>query len=96
MPLALIQSEAFDRFLATVRERFDHVIVDAPPLQGFPESLVLSRKVDGVVLVVESGKTRKRTALWAKQQVVDAGGTLLGVVLNKRKYYIPNWLYRLI
>ena len=93
-PLTLFQSEAFDQFLQTVRERFDHVVIDCPPLQGFPESIVLSRKADGVILVVEAGRTRRRAGLWAKQQIEDAGGKILGVVLNKRKFYIPNWLYR--
>ena len=96
MPLALFQSEAFDTFLRTARERFKYVIVDTPPLQHCPESLVLSQKADGVILVVESEKTRKRSALWAKQQIENVGGKLLGVVLNKRKYYIPNWLYKRI
>ena len=94
VPLSLFQSDAFDQFLATVKERFNHVVIDAPPLQGFPESIVLSRKADGVILVVEAGQTRKREGLWAKQQIQDAGGKILGVVLNKRKFYIPNWLYR--
>lgn len=96
MPLSLFQSAAFDDFLKSVRQRFQYVVVDAPPLQGFPESLVLSRKADGVILVVESEKTRKRTALWAKRQIEAAGGKLLGVVLNKRKYNIPDWLYKRI
>lgn len=93
MPLALFQSDAFDQFLQAARNRFDCVVIDAPPLQGHPESLVLSRKADGVVLVIESGATRKQTALWAKQQIEGAGGNLMGVVLNKRRYYIPRWLY---
>jgi protein-tyrosine kinase len=93
-PLTLFQSDSFDQFLQTVRKRFDHVIIDAPPLTGFPESIVLSRKADGVILVVDSGRTRRRAGLWAKQQIEDAGGKILGVVLNKRKFYIPNWLYR--
>jgi protein-tyrosine kinase len=96
MPLSLFQSAAFDDFLKSVRQRFQHIVIDAPPLQGFPESLVLSRKADGVILVVESERTRKRTALWAKRQIEAAGGKLLGVVLNKRKYNIPNWLYKRI
>jgi len=96
MPLSLFQSQAFDEFLRTARERFQYVVVDAPSLQGCPESLVLSRKADGVIFVIESEQTRKRTAIWAKQQIEDSGGKLLGVVLNKRKYRIPSWLYKRI
>ena len=54
----------------------------------------LFAKVDGVVLVLESGKTRQQVSLEAKKQLEEAGGTILGVVLNKRKYYIPDWIYR--
>jgi len=95
-PFALFESEAFDGFLRSARGRFKYVVVDAPPLQGNPVSLVLSRKADGVILVIESEKTRKRSALWAKQQIEGVGGKLLGVVLNKRKHYIPDWLYKRI
>jgi len=95
-PLALFQSKAFAQVLTMVSERFDYVILDAPPLQGFSEGLVLSGKVDGVILVIEAGKTRERDAIWAKKRIEEVGGKLLGVVLNKRKFYIPEWIYRRI
>lgn len=95
-PSLLFQNVAFEEFLQLARERFDYIVFDAPPLQGHPESLVLSRWADAVVLVVESEKTRKGRALWAKQQVEAAGGNLLGVVLNKRRFHIPEWIYRML
>lgn len=94
MPLSIFQSEAFDQFLGKVREFFDYVIIDAPPLAGYPETVLLSRKADGVILVIESEKTRKQSALFAKKQIETAGGKLLGVVLNRRKYRVPHWLYK--
>jgi Mrp family chromosome partitioning ATPase len=93
---SVLQSQAFDEFLARARERFEHVVIDAPPLQHHPESLMLCRKADGVVLVVQAGRTRKQTALWAKRQIENARGNLTGVVLNRRRYYIPRWLYKLL
>jgi capsular exopolysaccharide synthesis family protein len=93
-PVNLFESSRFDQFLKTVRERFDYVILDAPPAPAFSESRVLSAKVDGVVLVLESGKTRRQVALRAKKELEEAGGKLLGVVINKRRYYIPKWIYK--
>jgi protein-tyrosine kinase len=90
----LFDSSRFDRLLQGVREKFDYVILDGPPVPAFPECLVLCAKVDGVVLVLESGKTRRQVALRARKQVEEVGGKMLGVVLNKRKYYIPEWIYR--
>ena len=93
-PVSLFESQRFWEFLKTMRTEFDYVVLDGPPLPSFSESKVICNKVDGVVMVVESGKTRKQVALRAKRDIEQAGGTVLGVVLNKRKYHIPKWIYR--
>jgi len=93
-PVGLFESSRFCEFLKTMRERFDYVILDAPPVRRFPECRVVCAKVDGVVLVLEAGKTRRQVALRAKKQLEEAGGKLLGQVLNKKKYYIPEWIYK--
>ena len=94
VPLSLFESSRFDRFLATIGDDFDYVILDAPPVPKFPECRVLCPKVDGVILVVEAGITRRHVALMAKKKIEQAGGTLLGIVINRRKHYIPDWIYR--
>lgn len=93
-PVSLFESQRFSEFLKTMRTEFDYVVLDGPPLPSFSESKVICNKVDGVVIVIESGKTRKQVALRAKKYIEQAGGTVLGVVLNKRKYHIPKWIYR--
>ena len=54
----------------------------------------MSKKVDGVILVVESGRTRRPTAIKAKKELEQAGAKIIGVILNRRKYYIPEWIYK--
>jgi capsular exopolysaccharide synthesis family protein len=93
-PVGLFESERFDLFLESAREEFDYVILDSAPLPNFAEARVLCEKVDGVVLVIESGKLRRQVALRARKELEDAGAHILGVVLNKRKFYIPEWLYK--
>jgi len=93
-PIALLESKRFGQLLKIVREKFDYLIMDGPPVLRFSESRVLATKVDGVVLVIESGKTRHQVALRAKKQIEEAGGQLLGVFLNRKKYYIPDFIYR--
>jgi len=95
-PVILFQSKGFDHFLKRMRDSYEYVILDAPPVLSFAECRVLCTKVDGVVLVIESGKTQRPVALSAKKQLEEAGGKLLGVVLNKKKNYIPEFVYRLI
>jgi len=91
---SLFYTSRFNDFIEAVKMKFDYIIFDAPPVNGSAEAKALASKVDGVVLVIESGKTRSQVALRAKKELEEAGGMLLGVILNKRKYYIPNWIYK--
>jgi capsular exopolysaccharide synthesis family protein len=92
--LSMVDLKRFKEFLATMRDRFDFILLDSPPLNLFSEALTIGSVVDGVMLVVEAGKTRQQTALKAKEELEAAGGKFLGVVLNKREYFIPKWIYR--
>ena len=93
-PVPLLQSNGFNLFLKKMRDSYDYVVLDAPPVHGFAESRVLCAMVDGVVLVIQAGRTRRQVALSAKKQLEEAGGKLLGVVVNRRRYYIPEFIYR--
>ena len=94
VPVGIFESAQFDQLLKAASEDFDYIILDAPPVPKFSECRVLCTKVDGVILVLEAGKTRKQVALKAKKTLEEAGAKVLGVVLNKRKHYIPEWVYR--
>jgi Mrp family chromosome partitioning ATPase len=87
-------SNRFVEFLSKMRRNFDYVILDGPPVISCSESLIIGAKVDGVILILVSGKTRRSVALKAKKEIEGSGGNFLGLVLNKRKYYIPKWIYR--
>ncbi len=88
------QSFLIESLFATLRGRFDVVVVDSPPVHGSSYSLVVARQVDGVVFVVEATRTRWPVAKSAKHTIVNAGGNVVGMVLNKRRTYIPSLLYK--
>ena len=75
---------------------FKLVVVDVPTPTELNGSTYLAGKLDGVVLVIESELSDGRAAVRTKQQLVEANANLLGVVLNKRRKHLPNWLYRLL
>jgi Mrp family chromosome partitioning ATPase len=81
-------------FWEPLRKRFDLIIVDAPPATMFPDGLAIVSQVDGVILVVEAEKTRWQVALSVKENILKSGGNLLGTVFNKRRLYIPEFIYR--
>jgi Mrp family chromosome partitioning ATPase len=92
----LFQSKRFRAFMAQCRRQYDYIVVDGPPLDEAPESIALAANVDGVVLVLDARNTRRRIALRAKERIEQVGGKVLGVALNRRRFYIPGWLYRLL
>jgi Mrp family chromosome partitioning ATPase len=75
---------------------FKLVIVDIPAPSELNGSVYLAGKLDAVVLVVESESSDGRLALETKQRLLDANANLLGVVLNKRRKHVPNWLDNLL
>jgi Mrp family chromosome partitioning ATPase len=77
-----------------MRSRFEYVLLDSAAVGLNPETTVLCDKVDAVVLVVRHGSTRREVVRKSKEMIERAGGRILGVVLNKRKFPIPEFLYR--
>jgi len=82
-PSELLGSAKMDDFLAVAKERFDLVILDASPVLAVTDACVLASKVDGIALVIASGKVRPEIAAKAKDLLMKAKGHILGVVLNR-------------
>ncbi|EMG37129.1 CobQ/CobB/MinD/ParA nucleotide binding domain-containing protein [Desulfocurvibacter africanus PCS] len=89
------QGKAKD-FFDSVRSTFDLVLVDSPAAAESPAGLSLSGLSDGVVLVVEAGRTRWQVADTVANRIRATGGNILGVLLNKRDYPIPQFIYERI
>ena len=89
-----LNSLLIDIFWKKLRQRFDLILVDSPPATTSPDGLAMCSKVDGIILVVEAEKTRWPVAENTKNRILNSGGKILGIVLNKRRYYIPDWIYK--
>ncbi len=82
-PVALLQSETFDRVLREATASFQQVLVDGPALRPIVDGLMLGLKTDGVVLVVSSPNSNGRTVAAALAKLRSVGSiNLLGIVLN--------------
>ena len=91
------QGEEIDTGLNSVdalRVSFDNILIDCRSLKLSSEAAVLGSSVDGVAVVVAAGQTRPNEILNAQRTIEQAGGKFLGFVLNKRRYPVPEWLYR--
>lgn len=81
---------------AKLRERFDLILIDSSSDANISESISISPHVDGVILVIESEKTRRKIVERLKKQIIANGGTIIGIIINKRRYYIPEFLYKML
>jgi len=79
--------------LQLLRKYFNHVLIDCHSVNSPTVLTVMAKLVDGVVVVVSAGQTRREEIQRAEQVVEMAQGKVLGFVLNKRRYPVPGWLY---
>jgi capsular exopolysaccharide synthesis family protein len=81
-PAELIGAERMALGLQLATEHFAYVVFDTPPALAITDALILSPKVDGVILVARSGRTPRKALQRAASQVLAVGGKLLGVLIN--------------
>ena len=81
-PADLLGSRQMDRVIETLAGQADLVLFDAPPVVAVTDAVVLGAKVDGVLLVVSAGKTRREHAEKAKQILEKANVRIIGVTLT--------------
>ena len=82
-PSELLASQNMVDILEELKQHFDYVLVDTPPVMPVTDAAVVSAKVDGTILVIASGAVSPSIAVEAKTRLEQAGAHLLGVVLNK-------------
>lgn len=82
-PVNIIQQNRMESILAEASSIFDHIIIDAPPVAGFADAVLLAAFSDGVLFTVEAGKTRTSVARAALARLRLAGVQLLGGALTK-------------
>jgi protein-tyrosine kinase len=93
-PVEVFESELIDQLLSQLKERFDFIIFDAAPIVQFPDAVALAPKVDSIILVAQAESTSIEDARRAKINLEQAGGRILGVVLNRQRDYTPAFLKR--
>jgi capsular exopolysaccharide synthesis family protein len=92
-PAELLGSNEMRKLLLELSDRFTHVIIDSPPAISFTDASVLSTLVDGVMLVVHGGRSSRAVVRRAKQQLVDVGANIFGIVLNNVKLEAQDYYY---
>ncbi len=102
-PAELLGSDRMTSLLATLSERYDHVIIDSPPVLAVSDPCILAQRVDAALVVMRAGGTGRQSLLDAIERLNDVGGDVLGVVVNALRaqfgygsgyYYYRDGYYR--
>ena len=88
--------EQLTQLIDTLRAGFRFIIADSPPIIQYLDASSISASFDGVIFVVEANRTRVEVADKALARLDSGGANIVGAVLNKREYHIPNFLYRML
>ena len=84
-PAEMLNSNSMSRLIEELREQFDIILIDTPPVLAVTDAQLLASRSDGVLLVVNAGKVKKEMATKAKDNLMRVNARLLGVVLNNVK-----------
>ena len=82
-PTELLESKRFTGMLESMKNVYDYIIIDCPPLGLVIDAAIIGHQSDGAIIVVEAGKTKYRLVQNVKDQLDNSGVSVLGVVLNK-------------
>jgi len=92
----LLSLDKLKNLLDNSRALYNFVILDSPAIDAYTDALIISPLVDGALLVIKAGETRKDDALSVKKKVESAKGNLIGVIFNKQTNFIPSFLRKLV
>jgi capsular exopolysaccharide synthesis family protein len=81
-PVQLLNSEVFRELVEELRQEFQHLVFDTPPIIGFADARVASCLVDGVILVLKHHTTSREAARLATHLLGQVNARILGFILN--------------
>jgi Mrp family chromosome partitioning ATPase len=79
-----------------LRQSFKFIIIDAPPVIPYVDPTLLAGAADGVAVVVEANNTRAEVLDRACDRLKRSKANIWGMILNKREFHIPGWIYRFL
>ena len=80
--LGLLSSPCVSECISVISEKYDHIIIDSPPVLAFPDALLWAKMADGIILVSYAGRTEERDVKEALDRLAQIKTNILGMVLN--------------
>ena len=97
-PTELLNSKKMKEFMHEVKNKFDFVLLDTPPVLAVVDTVITSSLADSIVFIIQAGKTARRPFLQAMEELMRSNTNIIGVIFNEAKmekkgYYSPYYHY---
>jgi|GEM_PF-2104035 len=92
--LTQLNLEKLDEVLIKLKKSYNYIIFNSSPVNKYSDSVMLASHLDAAVIVMRAEATRWDDLQRAKNQMIQKGVNILGVVMNRRKYFIPSFIYK--
>ena len=93
-PVELLSSDRMHRLLLLMRSKFDHILIDTPPVISVTDSGIIGSQSDGVLLIIQAGRTQRGIVKRATELLEQAHSKVLGYILTNIEYHLPEYIYR--
>lgn len=93
-PVELLDSDVLRDFINSMRNKFDHILLDTPPIISVTDSGIVGSIADGVLLVVQAGRTQRGVVERAMELLEQSHSKVIGHVLTNIEYHLPEYIYR--
>jgi len=93
-PSELLNSRKMQQLIESLKSRFDYIFIDAPPIMPLADACIISPLADGVMLVIQGGRTQRDTVKHVENRLHQARAKIIGYIMTSIEYHIPHYLYR--
>lgn len=82
-PSELLSSQRMQQFMEYLKQSFDYIVIDSPPIIAVTDAQIISKYTDACILIVAAGESDRNAVMRAKELLCNVNANLIGVVLNK-------------
>ena len=93
-PAELLASNSMKDLLAQLRPQFDYILIDTPPVIPVTDPVIISSLVDGMIVVVQAGRTQRGMVKRTAEQLEQSHAKITGYILTGIEYFVPDYIYR--
>jgi len=95
-PSELLNTKTMEKLIAGLKTKYDYIFIDTPPIMTLADATILAPMVDGVILVIQAGRTQRDIVKNSETRLLQAHAKIAGYIMTNIEYHLPHYLYRYV